>query len=96
MIEDGTFNEDRDLDEEARANHALAPPPVFSRTMTDASGVEVTLDLLPRMLFQRLGWQVGVRISTALPDGAGAIAGTIGLSDEDRWAFIEALGGQSA
>lgn len=67
------------------------PAPTFTRTMRDGSGNEVVLELMPRTNFPGLGWQCGVRLTTKFPDGETSITNTIGLSDEDRFAFSVAL-----
>lgn len=64
---------------------------VFSRTMKDGDGNDVTLELMPRVAFEGLGAQVGVRLRTDLKDDMGSIVQTIGLSDDDRLAFAAAL-----
>lgn len=93
--EHGRRENERRAQDEADVVVNLGPPPndeaAFTRTMTDGVGHTVTLELMPRTVFPEIGAQVGVRLTTKLPDGETSITNTIGLSDEDRVAFAEAL-----
>jgi hypothetical protein len=64
---------------------------VFACTMTDGDGNTVRIEVLPRTRFAGLGYQTGIRLATLDRKGNPAMAQTIGLSDADADALVQAI-----